>query len=78
MSIEQIFGLANLFQFQLLFKLFILVVSLFYFVLTLVIYRQIALMTQILESKISPLLRTVAIAQIIGVGVLFFLGVALA
>ncbi len=76
MTLEQILSLASWFQFKTLFKLFILVVSFFYFVLTLVIYRQMSLMTQILESKISPLLKTIAVFQIIGVGILFFLGVA--
>lgn len=77
MSLDQIASIGNIFQFRLLFKLFILVVVLFYFVLSAVIYRQISLMTQILETKISPIIKAIAILQIIAVGFLFFLGVAL-
>ncbi|MBI4099377.1 hypothetical protein HY440_00040 [Candidatus Microgenomates bacterium] len=69
--------LANIFQFHLLFKLFFLVVVLFYFVLTVVIYRQVTLLSQTLNSSISPLIRQIAFVQIVVVGVFFFLGLVL-
>lgn len=69
--------LTGFFQFKLLAKLFILVVILFYFVFTAVVYRQITLMTQTLDSSISPKIRLVAVSQIIAVAVLFFLAVIL-
>lgn len=78
MSLDQILAITNFFQFGMLFKLFLLVVVLFYFVLTIIIYRQISLMTQILESKISPLIKGIAVLQIIAVGFLFLLAIALA
>ncbi len=65
-------------QFNLITKLFFSVLLLFYFVFVAVVYRQISLMTQILDSKISPLVKTVAIFQIIAVGILFLVGVLLA
>ena len=75
MDLNQI---ANIFQFHLLFKLVLLVVILFYFVLTAVIYRQVTSLTQTLDSTISPLIRKVAVIQIIVVAGLFLLAVVLA
>lgn len=66
--------LINFFQFGLIIKLFFAVLIFFYFVFAVVVYRQISLMTQVLDSKISPLVRTVAAAQIFAVASLFFLG----
>ena len=65
-------------QFNLITKLFFSVLLLFYFVFVAVVYRQISLMTQILDSKISPLVKTIAAIQIIVVGILFLVGVLLA
>lgn len=65
-------------QFNLITKLFFSVLLLFYFVFVAVVYRQISLMTQILDSKISPLVKTIAAIQIIAVGILFLVGVLLA
>ncbi len=65
-------------QFGLITKLFFSVLLLFYFVFVAVVYRQISLMTQILDSKISPLVKTIAAIQIIVVGILFLVGVLLA
>ena len=69
--------LFNLLQFNLLIKLFFAVLMLFYLVFAVVVWRQIALMTQVLDSKISPLVKTIAIIQIFAVAFLFFLGIIL-
>ncbi len=71
-------GILTIFQPGILTKLFFTVLGLFYFVLALVIYRQISLMTQVLDSKISPVVKTAALAQIAATGVLFFLALVLA
>ena len=63
----------NLFQLSLLVKLFLLVLAFFYLVFSLVVYRQISLMTQVLDSRISPVVRLTALLQIIAVAVLFLL-----
>lgn len=65
-------------QFNLIIKLFFSILSLFYFVFTAVIFRQIVLMTQVLDSKISPLVKLIAIGQMVAVAVLFFIGLLLA
>ncbi len=70
--------ILNFLQFGLITKLFFSVLLLFYFVFVAVVYRQISLMTQILDSKISPLVKTIAAIQIIAVGILFLVGVLLA
>lgn len=69
--------LLGFLQIGLFVKLFFSVLMLFYFVFAAVIYRQIVLMTQILDSKISPLVKTLAMGQILAVAILFFLGVIL-
>ncbi len=69
--------LVSLLQIGLFVKLFFSVLTLFYFVFVAVIYRQIVLMTQILDSKISPVVKTLALGQILAVAILFFLGVML-
>lgn len=70
--------LINFFQFGLLIKLFFLVLTFFYFVFAVVVWRQIVLMTQVLDSKISPLVKTIAVVQIFAVAFLFFLSLFLA
>ncbi len=70
--------LLNFFQFGLLLKLFFAVLTFFYFVFAVVVWRQIVLMTQVLDSKISPLVKTIAVAQIFAVAFLFFLALFLA
>jgi hypothetical protein len=67
-----------LLQFGLLIKLFFLVLCFFYFVFAVVVYRQVSLMTQTLDSQISPLIKLVAVGQIAGTAMLFFLAVILA
>lgn len=78
MSPDQVGNIFAFFQFGLLVKLFFSVLGLFYFVFTLVVYRQISLMTQVLDSKISPLVKMVALVQIVAAGILFFLAVVVA
>lgn len=70
--------LTNLFQFSLIIKLFVSVAMLFYFIFVVVIYRQVLLMSQILSSKISSLLKTISLIQITVVAVLFFLALIIA
>ncbi len=65
--------LPGIFQFHLIVKAFLLALALFYIILTIVIYRQISLMTQTLNSSISPVIRSVALGQVIAVGVFFLL-----
>ncbi len=69
--------ILNLLQFGLIVKLFFSVLALFYFIFAVIVYRQIVLMTQVLDSHLSPVLKTVALVQIAGVGLLFFIGVVL-
>ena len=75
MTIDQILAL---FQISLLFKLFLLVLAFFYFIFAIVIYRQISLMTQVLNSRVAPVVKSIALLHIVAVGVLFFLVVLLA
>ncbi|MBI3887889.1 hypothetical protein HY310_02370 [Candidatus Microgenomates bacterium] len=70
--------MLELLQLNLLIKLFFSVLTLFYFVFVVVVYRQITLMTQVLDSKISPAVKLIALAQIFAVGALFFIGVLIA
>lgn len=70
--------LNSLLQISFLAKIFVLVLSLFYFVFTAVVYREISLMTNTLNSSISPTIRLLAKAQIIAGAVLFLLAVVIA
>ena len=67
----------SIFQFGFLVKMLFSVMGFFYVIFALVIYRQITLMTQVLDSKISPKVKTLAIVQIGMAGVLFLLAVVL-
>lgn len=78
MSFDQILNIFNYFSINLLAKVLILVVGLFYFVFTIIVYRQITLMAQTLDSGISPTIKTMAIIQIATAGFLFFLALFLA
>lgn len=71
-------AILNFFQLGLIVKLFLSVLVLFYFVFTAVIYRQITLMTQVLDSNISPFIKLIAMGQVIAVAGLFFLTILLA
>lgn len=70
--------LFNLLQPTLLVKLFLLVLAFFYFIFTLVVSRQITLMTQILNSSLAPVVKIVALLQILAAAILFFLVAVLA
>lgn len=59
-------------------KLFFLVLILFYFIFSAVVFRQISLMSKVLESSMSPLIQLVAVIQIFVAGILFFLALILA
>ena len=78
MTPDQVGNIFAILQFGLLIKLFFVVLTLFYFIFSLVVYRQITLMTQILDSKMSPLVKVVALGQVIASGILFFLALVLA
>lgn len=67
----------SIFQFGFLVKMLFSVMGLFYVIFALVIYRQITLMTQVLDSKISPKVKTLAVVQIGMAGILFLLAVVL-
>lgn len=73
MDVAQIFSLVTSITPALIIKLFLLVLSAFYFVFTIVIYRQIGLMSQTVKTTLSALLKLVAILQIMVVGGLFVL-----
>lgn len=73
MSPDQLGTFVGLLQIGLLVKLFFFVLGLFYFVFVVVIYRQITLMNQVLNSKVSPLIQTIALSQIFAAAGLFIL-----
>lgn len=64
-------------QFGLIIKLFLAVLAVFYLVFTVIIFRQITLMVQILDSKISPVVQALALGQIAGAALVFLLVVIL-
>jgi len=59
-------------------KLFFSVLVLFYLVFVIIIYRQISLMTQVLDSHLSSLIKMIAMTQVIVVAVLLFLTIVAA
>lgn len=73
MTPDQFGTIFSYFQIGLLVKLFFLVLGLFYFVFVAIIYRQISLMTQVLDSKVSPVIKTIALVQIFSAAFLFLL-----
>lgn len=77
MSLDLINQLATALTFGLIVKLFLLVAVFFFFVFTIVVYREIRLMTQILDSSISPIIKGAAIVLILAVAFAFFLTVFL-
>lgn len=68
---------VQILQLSLLVKLFVVVLTIFYLIFCLVIYRQIVLMTKVLQSNLSSLLKTLALVQIAIVGVIFLLALFL-
>ena len=77
MTPDQLFSLVANFRIEILVKFFFLVIFFFYLVFSMVVYRQISLMTQVLETGISPVVKMVALIQILAVAVLLLLGVML-
>lgn len=75
---DQPFDLIGFFQIAAIAKLFLLVLGAFYFIFTVVVHRQITLMIQVLDSKISPLVKAIAFIQIIAAAILFILIAVLA
>lgn len=65
--------LITLFDLRVLGKLFLMVLAVLYFIFAVVVYRQITLMTQTLNSNIAPIVKVLALLQIAAVAVLFFL-----
>lgn len=65
--------IITLFDLKVLGKLFLMVLVAFYFVFSIVVYRQITLMTQTLNSNIAPVVKVLALLQILAVAGLFFL-----
>ncbi len=74
---DQLFNIISFFQIGILAKIFLLVLIAFYLVFAVVIYKQISLMTQVLNSAVSPAIRLVAIFQMVAIIFLFFLAVVL-
>jgi|GEM_PF-2915054 len=78
MTIDQIMGLSNFFQMSFIIKLFLLVLSLFYFIFSIVVYRQVSLMSQTVNTPLTSTTRLLAIIQIFAVLGLLLLTVVLA
>ncbi len=77
MTVENIAAIIALLNIWLFIKLFVLVLLFFYFVLSLIITRQVDLMNQVLGTRISPAIQTAVVFHAIAVGILFFLAVVL-
>lgn len=73
MTFDQILSLISHLTPDFFIKIFLLVLAAFYFVFAVVIYRQIGLMSQTIRTLLSPLLKLIAIIQIMVVGGLFLL-----
>lgn len=78
MPLDQITNIFSFFQIKILAKLLILVIGFFLIVFTIIVYRKISLMSQTLDSSVSPKIRKFALAQIIVLTVLFFLALIFA
>lgn len=65
--------IITFFDLKVLGKLFLMVLAVLYFIFAIVVYRQITLMTQTLNSNIAPIVKVLALLQIAAVAVLFFL-----
>ena len=78
MTLEFFTQFAWLFNIIFLIKLFSLALVFFYFIFCLVVTRQVALMNQILETSLTPMVKLIALVQTIAVIFLFFLILILA
>ncbi len=77
MTPDTIFNLFGLFNLWLFIKLFVLVLLFFHFVLAALVIRQTSLMTQVLGTNISPLIKLITLIHALAVAVVFFLAVIL-
>jgi len=68
----------NILQVGLLIKLFFVALAALYLIFSAVVYRQITLMTEVLESKISPTIGLIALGQVVAAGLLMLLSLVLA
>lgn len=65
MTIDQLFNMISLFKISFLVKLFLLVLGFFYFIFTIVVYRQISLMSQTVQTSVSGVVKLIALIQIL-------------
>jgi hypothetical protein len=72
-----IFEIINNFQIAYLAKLLLLVVGLFYFVFSLVIYRQVSLMSQVLNTSATWFLKMLIVIQMAIATAIFVLVIVL-
>lgn len=75
--IDTIFNFISNFQLIYLVRLLLLVIGLFYFVFTLVVYQQISLMTQVIETTASWLVKLLGLLFILAAVLLFGLVIVL-
>lgn len=75
--IDSIFNAINNFQLIYLVKALLLVIAVFYFVFTLVVFQQISLMSQVIETTASWVVRTLGVGFIVAAVVLFVLVILL-
>lgn len=75
--IDVIFNFISNFQLIYLVRLLLLVIGLFYFVFTLVVYQQISLMTQVIETTASWLVKFFGLLFVFAAVLLFGLVIVL-
>lgn len=63
--IDTVFSFVMNFQIIYLVKLFLFVLALFYFVYGLVVYRQVSLMSSVIETSMTPLAKFLTVIQIL-------------
>ena len=78
MTIDQIIGLSNFFQLSSIIRLFLIVLSFFYLIFSVVVYRQVSLMSQTVNTPLTSITRLLAVIQIIAVLGLLLLTLLLA
>ncbi len=77
MTPDQLAIILNTFQPSVFIKLFALILFFFYFVFSAVVFQKINVMTQVLDTNISPIIKILALIQIFATIGLFFLAVML-
>ena len=65
MTLDQLTNTMNIFQIGPLVKVFLLVLGFFYFIFTIVVYRQISLMSQTVQTSVSGVVKLIALVQIL-------------